>query len=120
MTKPPHSEISNLALGSLCAMADKAPWGSFVEIGVYKGGSAYRLYEITEKQERTLYLYDTFTGMPFAGEMDGNAAGRFRDCSYMDVMALMPNAVVRPGIFPDSLGPMYPIAFVPPAQVASI
>lgn len=99
-------------LGVMSGLAWSRPEGCFAEVGVYQGGSARALYAVSERQGRKLYLYDTFTGMPFAGEFDTHAVGLFADCSVDDIRASMPNAVVVQGIFPQSLVPMPSIAFV--------
>lgn len=97
----------------LRSIAAGAPPGAFVEVGVYKGGTAWDLYEIAQAQARPLYLYDTFTGTPHAiYGLDGNPVGTFADTSVADVKALFPEAYVIAGVFPDSLIPMKPIAFV--------
>lgn len=53
--------------------------GAFVECGTWKGGSmmaiAYRLAALGV-QDRELFLYDTFAGMPAPGEHDVDHAGR--------------------------------------------
>jgi hypothetical protein len=52
--------------------------GDVVECGVWRGGSsmlaALRLLELADT-ERTLWLYDTFEGMPDPGEHDADATG---------------------------------------------
>lgn len=97
------------AMESLMYYASRAPAGAIVEIGVYKGGSACHLAQLG----RSLYLYDTFEGMPFAGSLDtGNPVGRFADTSAAEVQALIPSATIVKGLFPDSLVPMPPVGFV--------
>jgi hypothetical protein len=47
--------------------------GDLVECGVWRGGSVLAMAETLEglgERERTLYLYDTFTGMPTPGLRD--------------------------------------------------
>lgn len=100
------------ALESLYTHAALAPRGAFVEIGVYQGRSARRLYAVAQVQGRELYLYDTFCGMPFQGELDGNPVGSWADTSVEAVRARMPKAHVIAGVFPESLVAMPPVAFV--------
>jgi hypothetical protein len=50
-----------------------------------------------------LYLFDTFTGIPYAGPHDSHVAGDFGDTSLEAVRALIPDATIVPGIFPHSL-----------------
>ncbi len=52
-------------LAALATLARATPPGDFAEVGVYRGGSAQVLYEIAQEQNRTLHLFDTFTGTPF-------------------------------------------------------
>lgn len=101
--------LSQEALHSLLYYACRAPVGAVVEVGVYRGGSAYFL----EKLGRPLFLYDTFEGIPYQGPLDAdNFVGRFNDCSAEQVQALIPRATVIKGLFPDSIVPMPPIGFV--------
>jgi O-methyltransferase len=101
------SLISPDNLATLLAYAAATPPGDFVELGVYRGGSARELYRVAEAQGRTLFLYDTFTGHPAPSEHDDPAhpAGRFADCADPAALAReMPNAritVARFGILSD-------------------
>ena len=108
------SLIGPEGLDLLCKAASNSPPGAIVEIGVYQGGSAIRLYEVAEKQGRTLYLYDTFQGHPHHDPtLDDHALGRFADAATPErLQALMPNAVIVQGVFPQSLVLMEPVAFV--------
>lgn len=90
-------------LEEMSEQASRAPHGCFVEIGVWRGDSARRLYEITERESRNLHLFDTFTGIPFQGEGDFHKVGDFGDTVFEDVKLTMPNAVFHVGIFPETL-----------------
>lgn len=105
---PPYSVVSPQSIASLMYYAARAPEGAVVEIGVYRGGTAWHL----AKLGRPLYLYDTFTGMPYRGELDGNAVGSFSDTSAQAVRELLPQAHVIEGLFPHSLMDMPPVGFV--------
>jgi O-methyltransferase len=83
-----------------------------VEVGVYKGGTAYHLAEVAMEQGRAIYLYDTFTGIPWKDEIDTHPIGDFGDTSADAVRAAIPYAKVLEGVFPDTLVEMGPIAFV--------
>ncbi len=107
-----QSAISERAVEDLCDIAAHAPPGAFVEFGVYRGGSALKLAAVARAQNRPLYLYDTFTGIPFKDEIDSHAVGDFRDTDVAGVRAAIPDAVVVQGLFPESLIDMRPIAFV--------
>lgn len=103
-----ESAIPHPFLESLMYYASRAPAGAFVEIGVYRGGSALLLSTLG----RDMFLYDTFEGIPFQGNLDGNEVGKFGDTSYEAVKALLPKATVVKGLFPDSIVAMPPVAFV--------
>ena len=80
-------------------------------MGVYKGGSAWHLARVARAQGRALYLYDTFSGMPFAEEGDSHRVGDFSATSLKDVQQAIPDAICVSGVFPDSLVDMPPVAF---------
>jgi len=50
--------------------------------------------------------------MPFQGEFDSHAVGMFADCSAEDIKAMLPNALVISGVFPETVVAMPSIAFV--------
>ena len=107
-----RSAISEQAIEDMCGHAAQAPSGCFVEFGVYRGGSAIKLAEVARLQGRALYLYDTFTGIPLADEIDSHVVGDFFDTSVESVRQAIPDAIVVQGIFPESIIDMPPIAFV--------
>ena len=102
------SAIPEPYLESLLYYASRAPAGAIVEVGVYRGGSALLLSTLG----REMFLYDTFEGIPFQGDLDGNPVGKFGDTSFEMVKALLPQATVIKGLFPDSIIEMPPVAFV--------
>ena len=105
------SLVSAGNLEVLASHARSTPPGAFVEVGVYRGGSARVLYEIAERQGRTLWLFDTFDGHPTPGVEDSTAhpKGRFADCADPQDLALeMPGVRVVIGPFPWSLYHYYP------------
>lgn len=106
--RPGVSLISDEMLQTMKDLAESTPKGCFVEVGVYKGGSAKVLYGLGRK----LFLYDTFSGMPVCGPDDQHNIGDFSDCSYEEVCAEMPKAIVVKGVFPESLVKMPKVAFV--------
>lgn len=95
------------------SLAGETPQGAFVEFGVYRGGTAYRLYRLAEKQGRELYLFDTFSGIPYRDEIDNHLVGDFSDTSIEEVRKACPNARLIIGVFPDSFRdfPQVPISF---------
>ena len=93
--------------------SDLTPPGAFVEVGVYRGGTAWHLAQLAEQQKRTIFLYDTFTGIPYRTEgLDSHHVGDFGDTSYERVCADIPYATVVKGVFPQSARAMQYIAFV--------
>lgn len=105
----PYTVMSPDAIGSLMYYASRAPEGAIVEVGVYRGGSAWHL----AKLGRPLYLYDTFEGIPYQDALDtGNPVGKFADTSAEAVQRLIPTAHVVKGMFPASLVDMPPVGFV--------
>lgn len=99
----PASLVPMYALDELRVLASGTPPGHFAEFGVYKGGSAYELAKVARAQGRSLYLFDTFTGIPIAGPHDRHQVGDFSDTSYHQVRELIPEAIMIAGIFPESL-----------------
>lgn len=98
----PESVVNGQVLEEMARMASCTPAGCFVEVGVYKGGSASYLYEVAEAQGRTLFLFDTFTGIPYSDEGDSHVVGDFGATNADEVAALFPRAIVTAGIFPQS------------------
>lgn len=79
------------------------PEGDVVELGVYKGGSAMLLAEIFP--HKRIYLYDTFSGMPFTVFEEIHKEGDFSDTSLLSVKESLKdytNLVFVPGFFPDT------------------
>lgn len=107
----PVSVVGPDAIEDLKGIAHASPAGCFVEFGVYQGGTAWHLAEIARAQGRALYLYDTFSGMPFKSEIDSHKAGDFGDTSLEQVQAAIPDAICCAGVFPGSLVDMPPVAF---------
>lgn len=82
--------------------------GETAEVGVYKGGTS--LFIASAMPAKTLYMYDTFAGMPVENEgIDFHSIGEFADCSLVDVVNLLhknrvSNTQFRVGTFPASIG----------------
>jgi len=78
--------------------------GDFAEVGVYRGTSSRFLLRLAP--ERTLYLFDTFEGFAHQDREPGNTSdSRFQDTSVATLrrkLGVAPNAVIRPGYFPDT------------------
>jgi O-methyltransferase len=75
----PHSLLSNVNLFFLAELIhrleDKGVQGDFLECGVYNGGSAGLLaWKALQSQfNRKVYLYDAFSGMPKANDIEDDA-----------------------------------------------
>lgn len=106
------SLVADNTIEALLKAASRSPEGCFVEVGVYKGGTAQHLTRLAEEQGRQIYLYDTFKGQPYAGSMDKHPVGDFGDTDYETVKNALPYAHVIQGIFPQSAVPMPPVGFV--------
>jgi hypothetical protein len=119
-SQTPFTFIKPTHMLSMCRAAAATPPGTFVEIGVYRGGSAWHLTRLAIAQRRPIYLCDTFAGMPYSdpsidtipvGEVNGPAGGGIltleqvrRDLGTYPLMVA--------GTFPHvTVGPMAPIAF---------
>lgn len=103
----PFSCVGPWNIAELVAAARNAPPGCFVEVGVYKGGTAWHLSRVAQEQGRAIYLYDTFTGMPdnVVDGLDQHKAGDFADTSANAIRDLIPYATVIQGEFPHSALP---------------
>jgi hypothetical protein len=79
--------------------------GDIVELGVFKGGSAKLICAI--KGKRHLHLFDTFEGMPKAGEDDIIKEGAFKDTTVDNVKQYLRdynNVFFYKGLFPETAG----------------
>ncbi len=112
-TSAPPSLVGADVMLAMLGVAQGVPPGCFVEVGVYKGGSAWHLSWLAQMQHRELYLYDTFDGIPYCDpHLDPHKNGDFGDTNEFEVRHRLPTANVVRGIFPDSAVAMPPIAFV--------
>lgn len=105
MSNRPPSQVSEPRCRDLVMLAEGTPEGCFVEVGVYKGGSAWHLYQVAQKQGRKLHLFDTFSGMPFQDTGDQFPQGSFFDTKPETVQSWMPLAILHVGTFPATMHP---------------
>lgn len=97
------SIVSPSNLIAMQELAAQAPSGDFVEVGVYRGGSAHVLYNVAVLQGRQLHLFDTFTGTPFYLEgvdkhkVDGEFAA---PNAAAEIKHWMPAAKLHVGVYP--------------------
>ena len=110
------SLINPAILDAMIDMARETPPGDFAEVGVYRGGSAARLADLARRQERRLFLFDTFTGIPEATpEVDAHKIGDFSDTSVDLVRsAVGPEPIIVVGDATETLPETEtgPLAFV--------
>jgi O-methyltransferase len=95
----PYTLVSDDRCQILYALAKNATHvrGEFWECGVYKGGTALLLAKVlsstSDKEGRTLRLFDTFTGMPENNcELDSYATAELSETSYEKVAQLLSTA----------------------------
>lgn len=105
MNTPPPSLLFPDAIGTLIFLAANTPPGAFVEVGVYRGGTAWYLAAIAQRQERPLLLFDTFTGIPDKHPMvdEQHNVGDFGDTDVEAVKLAIPEASYFIGRFPDTV-----------------
>lgn len=88
----------------LCAQKN----GDVIECGVWRGGTAYLESTVIEKTNKTLYLFDTFEGMPdtVIPGTDHSYPGQFNDTNLKMVREYLKdfehNINITPGFFPDT------------------
>lgn len=112
VSEQPYSVVPDNAIANLVEYAKRAPEGGcFVEVGVYRGGTAWNLSRIAERRGVPIFLYDTFTGIPYKDAIDHHSPGDFNDTSRYAVASAIPYATVVEGLFPDSIVPMPGVAF---------
>lgn len=97
----PKAQIPDKELSELMILSETVPPGNFVELGVYKGGSAWFLNQSTKKL--VLHLFDTFSGIPEATSTDVFKVGDFADTNVEDIKRFFPDAVFHVGIFPSTM-----------------
>jgi Macrocin-O-methyltransferase (TylF) len=104
MPDAPPSVVGLDSIASMVALAEASPPGCFVEVGVYKGGTAWHLARVAREQGRALHLFDTFTGIPHRDVEDNeHHIGDFGDTSFETVKAAIPDAIFHIGTFPESM-----------------
>lgn len=112
----PESLVGAYVIEELVRVASTTPQGCIVEVGVYKGGTGWHLSKLAQKQQRQIFLFDTFTGIPYKTVFDPCEVGKFNETSFEEVQRTIPYAKVVQGIFPQSVEEkeidLPPVAFV--------
>jgi O-methyltransferase len=79
--------------------------GCVAEFGVYRGGALERLAIIFN--DKKIFGFDTFNGMPEASPVDKHRKGDFRDVSFEHILSHFnqhyPHVSLIKGFFPDSI-----------------
>ena len=97
----PTSLINSESLELMRGFAKEVPVGPVVEVGVYMGGSAWILQEVSDERDMQLFLYDTFEGIPYKRDIDSHQIGDFGNgLSYEEAQDMFPRAFVTKCIFP--------------------
>lgn len=106
----PHSLVPLEAKYVLHTLADDAIrrcQGELAECGVYKGGTARILAELSRDAKRNLCLFDTFSGMPETdARRDLHRNGDFSDTTLASVKSYLTaytNVEFFPGFIPTTL-----------------
>jgi hypothetical protein len=110
--EPPPSEVGQDVIAEMLERAAQVPPGAFLEVGVFKGGTAWHLAKLCCHQARELYLFDTFTGIPYAEAIDSHKVGDFGGVDLFGLTASLPGCTFVKGIFPGSAVDLPQISFV--------
>jgi hypothetical protein len=121
----PESLVESGVINELVKLASAAPAGAVAEFGVYRGGTAWHLARLAREQNRALWLFDTFSGIPCADPaIDVHKVGDFGDTSLEAVKKAIPDAVFVAGVFPESVKgkelPRFAFVHVDADQYASV
>ena len=99
--------ISAIKIYKIVKQLEKIP-GDIAEVGVYRGGSACIIKEVSKKP---LHLFDTFTGLPTLDKKDDSS--RFTkkqfDTDFQEVkknLSKYSEVYFYKGLFPDTAGPV--------------
>ncbi len=92
------------------AKSVKSLEGDVAEVGVYKGGTAWLLAKNLEDTKKTIYIFDTFEGMPETrADKDWHKKGDFNDAPLEFVkkfLADRKNIEIYQGYFPQTSPPI--------------
>lgn len=109
----PRSCLQITDLWALGDLVRSTPPGPLVELGVYRGGSAWHFMQIAKQRGCELHLFDTFAGIPWRSDDDKHQVGDCADTSLEAVQAVVPDAVYHVGVFPYTMpGNLDRIAFI--------
>lgn len=88
----------------MTALADEALQvrGCIVEVGVYMGGTLKYLNALGVRHSRSVFAYDTFTGIPHADEVDMDPVGQYSagEDVFDELTKALPGVAIVKGVFP--------------------
>jgi O-methyltransferase len=90
-----------------CTRATSKVPGDIAEVGVYRGGSARLMCEA--RGNRSLYLFDTFEGLPTTNRLDSRFGAKQYAASFEKVqhyLAAFPDVNIYKGLFPATSDPI--------------
>jgi O-methyltransferase len=110
---PRYASFGTPRKETMLNLAADTPPGHFVELGVYQGGTAWRLARLAVIQQRECHLFDTFRGIPESTpSIDTVPAGNLADTDLETVARLVQTAVFHVGVFPMTMPRgLGPVAF---------
>jgi len=88
--------------------------GDVAEVGVYRGGTAKLIAEVFKGRNKTVHLFDTFSGMPTVSNIDLMKDGDFSKTSLEGVrrfLADCDNVAFHMGVFPQTAEPLSNLSF---------
>jgi len=81
--------------------------GDVAEMGVYRGGASKVIARLFEMTDKTIHLFDTFTGMPPSSDKDGDRGWNGWDKTSAEIVSSFlsdcPNIKIHAGLFSDTL-----------------
>jgi hypothetical protein len=107
----PYTVLHSRSIEALRELAWRAPPGCFLELGVYQGGSAWHLAQIARTTgPRAVSVRHVRRHPARAARRRASRRRLRRYVARGGAARVIPDAHVVPGVFPDSLVTMPPIA----------
>jgi O-methyltransferase len=82
-TMVPEGRLIQLARDVDSVLAERIP-GAFVECGVWRGGASFLMADLLRRKglaDRTVWMFDSFEGLPPPSSVDGTRAQHFKDAT---------------------------------------
>lgn len=96
-----NSEIDQLIS---CVKSTQSIKGDIAEVGVYQGGSARIICQ--NKQDKSLYLFDTFEGIPSSDGIYKKGDYKSNYSTVKSSLSKYSNVFIYKGIFPETSEPI--------------